>query len=133
MPDSGYEGNGLIDGLISSDLAENTKNSWNADLPGRGLSSPIVVGELIILTASSGPQQQNLHVLAFHSKDGEKAWERIFKATGRTICHKKTCVAACKWSVMGKSVAQFSSNDIFCLDLKGNLVWLRGLTLIIQI
>ena len=25
-------------------------------------------------------------------------------------------------------VAQFSSNDIFCLDLKGNLVWLRGLT-----
>ena len=25
-------------------------------------------------------------------------------------------------------VAQFSSNDIFCLDLKGNLKWLRGLT-----
>ena len=125
----GTEGNGLIDGLISSDLAENTKNSWNADLPGRGLSSPIVVDELIILTASSGPQQQNLHVLAFHSKDGEKAWERIFKATGRTICHKKTCVAACTMVSDGKVVvAQFSSNDIFCLDLKGNLVWIRGLT-----
>ena len=25
-------------------------------------------------------------------------------------------------------VAQFSSNDVFCLDMKGNLVWLRGLT-----
>ena len=25
-------------------------------------------------------------------------------------------------------VAQFSSNDVFCLDLQGNLKWLRGLT-----
>jgi len=25
-------------------------------------------------------------------------------------------------------VAQFSSNDVFCLDLEGNLKWLRGLT-----
>jgi outer membrane protein assembly factor BamB len=25
-------------------------------------------------------------------------------------------------------VAQFSSNDVFCLDMRGNLMWLRGLT-----
>ena len=110
-------------------MSLNTENSWKVNLPGRGLSSPIVVGELIFLTASSGPQQENLHVIAFNSLDGEKVWERIFRATGRTICHKKTCVAASTMVSDGNVViAQFSSNDIFCLDLKGNLRWLRGLT-----
>ena len=125
----GTDGNGLIGDQIPSDLSLNTENSWKVNLPGRGLSSPIVVGELIFLTASSGPQQENLHVIAFNSLDGEKVWERIFRATGRTICHKKTCVAASTMVSDGNVViAQFSSNDIFCLDLKGNLRWLRGLT-----
>ena len=53
----GTDGNGLIRGQIPSDLSLNTDNSWKVDLPGRGLSSPIVVGELIFLTASSGPSR----------------------------------------------------------------------------
>ena len=68
----GTEGNGLIDGLISSDLAENTKNSWNADLPGRGLSSPIIVGELIILTASR-PSTTELTCTCFSFKRWRKS------------------------------------------------------------
>ncbi|MDC0363469.1 PQQ-binding-like beta-propeller repeat protein, partial [Opitutales bacterium] len=49
--------------------------------------------------------------------------------TGRTICHKKTCVAASTLASDGHLlIAQFSSNDVFCLDLLGNLRWLRGLT-----
>ena len=125
----GTDGNGFISSQIASDLSLNAENSWKVDLPGRGLSSPIVVGELVLITASSGPQQENLHIIAFNSLDGGKVWERIFRATGRTICHKKTCVAACTMVSDGKVViAQFSSNDIFCLDLKGNLRWLRGLT-----
>ena len=125
----GTDGNGFISSQIASDLSLNAENSWKVDLPGRGLSSPIVVGELVLITASSGPQQENLHIIAFNSLDGGKVWERIFRATGRTICHKKTCVAACTMVSDGKVVvAQFSSNDIFCLDLERNLKWLRGLT-----
>ena len=71
----GTDGNGLIRGQIPSDLSLNNDNSWKVDLPGRGLSSPIVVGELIFLTASSGPQEENLHIIAFNSLDGEKVWE----------------------------------------------------------
>ena len=42
---------------------------------------------------------------------------------------KKPSVAAPTMVSDGKVVvAQFSSNDAFCLDLKGNLKWLRGLT-----
>ena len=104
--------------------------AWKVNLPGRGLSSPIVVGNKVFLTASSGPRQERLHVLAISTENGETAWERQFQATGRTVCHKKTCVAAPTAVSDGKVVvAQFSSNDVFCLDLDGNLKWVRGLTL----
>ena len=95
--------------------------AWKVGLPGRGLSSPIVVGDSVFLTASSGPREERLHVFAINAKNGETIWERQFQATGRTVCHKKTCVAAPTAVSDGKVVvAQFSSNDVFCLDLAGN-------------
>tara|TARA_Y100001934_G_scaffold141791_1_gene170672 strand:- start:509 stop:1708 length:1200 start_codon:yes stop_codon:yes gene_type:complete len=125
----GDAGNGSIPDKLSPNVGTAGKTSWRIDLPGRGLSSPIVVGNLVFLTASSGPKEETLHIMAFEAKKGKKAWERKFKATGRTVCHEKTCVAAPTMSSDGKLVvAQFSSNDVFCLDLKGNLKWLRGLT-----
>lgn len=105
-----------------------SKDSWQKDLPGRGLSSPVVIDDRIFITASSGPNQENLHIIGFSEKDGKKLWEKKFKATGRTICHEKTSVAASTISSDGKKlVAQFSSNDVFCLNLDGKLLWLRGL------
>jgi outer membrane protein assembly factor BamB len=102
--------------------------AWRADLPGRGLSSPIVVGDRVFVTCCSGPKQQRLHVLCFSATDGSKLWERQFWATGRTMCQPKTCMAANSPASDGKRiVAIFSSNDAVCLDLDGNLIWYRGL------
>jgi outer membrane protein assembly factor BamB len=103
--------------------------AWKVSLPGRGLSSPIVVGDRIFLTAASGPRQEQLHVFCFNAADGTLRWERQFWATGRTMCQEKTCVAAPSPASDGERLyALFSSNDLFCLDLDGNLIWLRGLT-----
>lgn len=102
--------------------------TWSADLPGRGLSSPIIVGDRVFVTCSSGAKQDRLHVICLNANDGSKQWERQFWATGRTIAHEKTCVAAPTPASDGKHVfAIFSSNDLVCLDLDGNLQWLRGL------
>ncbi len=103
--------------------------AYEVSLPGRGLSSPIVVGDKLFLTASSGPDQEQLHILCLSVKDGSLIWERRFWATGRTMTHQKTCVAAPTPASDGKRIfALYSCNDLFCLDLEGNLVWLRGLT-----
>jgi len=103
--------------------------AWSADLPGRGLSGPIVVGGRVFLSASSGYQQDRLHVLCFDAKTGKKLWERQFWATGRTLCHPKMCNATPTPASDGKRIfAFFSSNDVICLDLDGNLQWLRGMT-----
>ena len=105
------------------------KIDWSVSLPGRGLASPIVIGDKVFLTASSGPKQQRLHVLCLNAASGEKMWERQLQSTGRTMTFPKTSVAACTPCSDGRRVfALWSSNDLAAFDLEGNLLWLRGLT-----
>ncbi|MBT6483931.1 MAG: PQQ-binding-like beta-propeller repeat protein [Planctomycetaceae bacterium] len=108
--------------------SEDENVAWKAELPGRGLSGAIVIGDRVIVTASSGFEQDRLHVLCFSDKTGEKLWERQFWATGRTQTHKKMCVATPTPASDGKHIfAFFSSNDLVCLDLAGDLMWYRAL------
>src|SRR4051812_19150250 len=110
-------------------VPQNPKIYWSAPLPGRGLASPIIIGDKVFVTCSSGPRQERLHVICFGAKDGGKVWERQLKATGRTMSHPKTAVASCTPCSDGKRVfALWSSNDLAAFDLDGNLLWLRGLT-----
>ena len=83
----------------------------------------------MIVTCSSGANQDRLHVLCFAVSTGELLWERQFWATGRTLMHPTTANAAPTPASDGRHVfAFYSSNDLVCLDLDGNLCWYRGLT-----
>ena len=120
----------VADAALPSTLDARKSVTWETPLPGRGLSSPIVIGDRVFVTCSSGARQGRLHVLCFRATDGVKLWERQFFATGRTMCHEKTAVAANSPASDGQRVfALFSSNDLVALDLEGNLLWLRSLTL----
>lgn len=102
---------------------------WKADLPGRGLSSPIVAGNQVYLTAASGLNQTRLHVLSFDANTGAQRWERQFWATGQTTCHPKTCMAApTPLAADGRVVALFATGDLICLDEDGGLQWVRSLS-----
>lgn len=110
-------------------LSEKPEIAWTASLPGRGLSSPIIVGDRVFITCSSGSQQDVLHVICFNAESGAIRWQRTMRATGRTMSHSKTCVAAPTPCSDGEAIyALFSSNDLFAFDLDGGLKWLRGLT-----
>lgn len=118
------------DGTAPAGPGPGASIKWKVPLPGRGLGSPIIVGDRLFLSVSDGPQQRQLHVLCFSATTGEKLWDRALQATGRTMCHEKTAVAAPTMASDGQRVfALFSSNDLFAFDLDGNLLWLRGLTL----
>lgn len=109
-------------------VAETKNIRWIADLPGRGLASPIVTGNRVIVTAASGFQQTRLHVLCFDVADGKKLWERQFWATHNTGCHPKTNMAAPTPTTDGQHIhVLFATCDLVCLDLDGNLAWLRSL------
>ena len=57
--------------------------NWQIDLPGRGLSGPIVVEDQVVITASSGYHDDRLHVMSLDVSTGEQLWERRII----TCCH----------------------------------------------
>jgi outer membrane protein assembly factor BamB len=102
--------------------------AWKGDLPGRGLSSPTIIGDRLVVTCASGPQLDRLHLLCLSTTNGTRRWERQFWATGRTTTHEKISAAAPSPTSDGERIfALFSSTDLFAVDLDGNLLWLRGL------
>lgn len=115
----------------SSELPESLEGdalAWSVDLEGRGISSPILVGEQVILTSCDGPGQQRLSVVSFSRETGKRNWKRTFWATGRTTTYPTSSVATPSPATDGKHIVAFySSNDVVCLDLEGNLLWYRGL------
>ncbi len=101
---------------------------WTADLPGRGLSSPIVAGGRVFVTACTGPSQERLHVLAFDAKTGAELWRRTFAATGSTQCNNKTSMAAPTPAADARAVfALFATGDLAALGHDGDLLWYRSL------
>jgi outer membrane protein assembly factor BamB len=112
----------------SFNVADNQNVAWRADLPGRGPSSPIVIADRVVVTCSDGPLQEKLIVACFDAKSGKSLWRRQFWATGRTYSHPDSANAAPTPASDGKRIyAFYSSNDMVCLDLDGNLQWFRGL------
>jgi len=113
---------------VDFDVKTGRNVAWQALLPGKGPSSPIVVAGRVIVTAASGPRQDRLHVLCFEASTGKLLWHRQFWATGSTVCNSFGGVAAPTPASDGRRVfALFSCSDMVCLDLDGNLLWYRGL------
>lgn len=102
---------------------------WKVDLPGRGLSNPVIAEGKVYVTACTGFQHSRLHVLCYDEATGRKLWERQLWSTGNTTCHPKTSMAAPTPATDGKRVyALFATCDLVCYDADGNLVWYRSLT-----
>ena len=101
---------------------------WKAELPHRGVSSPVVANGKVFVTCSSGQRDDRLHVLAFDAKTGGKLWHRQFAATGITAGHPKTCMAAPTPVADATAVyALFATADLAALDHDGNVLWYRSL------
>jgi outer membrane protein assembly factor BamB len=127
-----FRGNGSSGVSAEADLPTRLDKpetlQWKVSLSGRGISGPIVIGDRVFLTASGGYRDDQLHVICFSAVTGEQLWDRQFRAAGRTVCHEVMCMATPQPCSDGERIyAYYSSSDVVCLDLDGNLVWYRGL------
>ncbi len=101
---------------------------WKAELPGRGVSSPVIAAGRVYITSSSGYRQGRLHVLCFDESTGKKLWERQLASTGSTMCHPKTSMAGPTPVTDGRHVyALFATGDLAAFDRDGDLLWYRAL------
>lgn len=124
----GENGNSLAKGEAPPLDWDDTNIKWKVEFDGRGVSSPIVVKNRIIVTSNLGVKQKRILVQAFGEGKGELLWRREFWATGRTSSHPTSANAAPTPASDGERIyAFYSSNDLICLDLDGNLVWYRGM------
>jgi hypothetical protein len=124
----GTDSSGHAAGGAPAEFGAGKNVAWKAALPGRGLSSPVVAGGRVFVTASGGPKQDRLQVLALDAKSGKRLWLRSFWATGPTDSHPKTSMAAPTPVSDGRRVvALFATGDVAALDPDGNVLWLRSL------
>lgn len=94
---------------------------WKKPAPS-GVSSPIVVGEMLVITAFD---DDKLYTVAYNCADGAELWraeapahkiENYFKASGSPA----SSTAATDGEHI---VSYFGSCGLFCYDLKGNQLW----------
>lgn len=102
--------------------------AWSADLPGVGISSPVVFDNHVYITACSGFDQDRLHILAFDAESGKQLWHRQLWATGSTACNNATNMAAPTPVTDADGVyAMFGSGDLASFGHDGQLRWYRSL------
>jgi outer membrane protein assembly factor BamB len=103
--------------------------AWRVELPGQGVSSPVIWGDRVFVTAAEGPRQEELIVLALAAADGRELWRLRLWGTAPTLYNAEKSGMATPTPVTdGEHLfAFFGTGDVFCIDVDGRLVWQRSL------
>jgi outer membrane protein assembly factor BamB len=110
---------------------------WQAEIPGAGWSSPIVIdGKVFVTTAvTDGPQSSSSdyrwEVLCLDAKTGKLLWTKTaLEGKPRLETHRDNTYASETPVSDGKYVvAYFGMMGMFCYDLDGTLIWKKDLGL----
>jgi outer membrane protein assembly factor BamB len=99
--------------------------AWRSEIPGKGASSPIVVGERVYLTTQT--EDLGLHVLALDRAMGHLVWDREI-GRGKLHANGLHNMATPTPVSDGEHVwAMFGTGDLACLSRAGDVVWHRNL------
>ena len=99
--------------------------AWKLAIPGKGASSPIVVGDRVYLTTQTG--DTGLHLLAIDRKRGEIIWDQEIgrgKLHANNLHNMATPTAVSDDKLVW---ALFGTGDLACLDREGKVIWQRNL------
>lgn len=124
----GPQGGGhCSDAEIPLQWSETQNVLWTANVPGRGHSSPIVVGDLVLLASALKDTQEQV-VIAFDRASGEQRWQRTIHQGGfEENIHQKGTQANSTLASDGERIfAAFLNNQaihVTALDLNGEQLW----------
>ena len=105
-----------------------TKNVvWKTQIPGRGVSSPVVVGNKIFLTTAD-EQAQSQSVICLSKENGQQLWQtQVHQGTFTPKMHKKNTHATPTPSWDGERlIGSFYNNYkvwLSALDSTGKILW----------
>lgn len=112
---------------VPTEFGDNKNVTWKAPVPGRGHSSPIVVGNLVVLETSDEQAKQH-SVVAFDRSTGKQLWKTDLSKGGFPAKnHPKNTEATPTVACDGERlfVTFFHDKTVVCtaLDFKGQKVW----------
>ncbi|HEY7500061.1 MAG TPA: PQQ-binding-like beta-propeller repeat protein [Vicinamibacterales bacterium] len=148
----GIRANGIADGFTlptTWSITSGQRIAWKADVPGLGLSSPIVWGDLVCLSTSiSGKKDAGIRaglygdvqpvqddtehdwrIYCLDKKTGAVRWQQtVLKAVPKIKRHMKASHANSTMATDGERlVAFFGSEGLYAYDLKGKQLWKKDL------
>ena len=100
---------------------------WKTDVPGRGHSSPTVVGDRIYLTTADEAKQTQ-SVICFDRQSGKQLWITPLSEGGfpRAIHNENShasCTVACDGERLFVAFLNHEAIHVSALDLEGNILW----------
>jgi outer membrane protein assembly factor BamB len=147
----GYMTSGVLDNTNlpeSFDLAKTINVKWKKEIPGLGISSPVIWGDkLFITSAISKSDNQGIRtgiygdgmpvadssmhdwkVFCIDKNTGRTIWERTaYTGIPKIRRHPKSTHANASVATDGKyAVAFFGSEGLYCYDYDGNLAWKKS-------
>ena len=151
----GFMASGVLDNANlpdSFDPGKMVNIRWKAEIPGLGLSSPVIWdNKLFITTAISQEDKEGFRpgvygditpvkdssvhewkVYCLDKNNGKIIWERTsYKGIPKMKRHPKSTHANTSVATDGRYVvAFFGSEGLFCYDMNGNLVWKKSFGLL---
>ncbi|HET6880506.1 MAG TPA: PQQ-binding-like beta-propeller repeat protein [Pirellulales bacterium] len=118
----GPDGSGIAEGQKPPvEIGPDKNVKWKVSVPP-GISSPIVAGENLIVTAFDGGK---LFTIAYRRADGQEAWRTEAPAQAIEPFHKvEGSPAASTSATDGKHIVSYvGSCGLFCYDLNGKELW----------
>ena len=114
---------GVVEGDYPIRWNSSESVAWTYEIPGRGGSTPVELGDLIVLT--TGAEERNWVLALDHT--GKEVW-RTEVGTERAGKHQKGSGSNPSPVSDGEHVfVYFKSGDFACLDRGGKVVWHRNL------
>jgi outer membrane protein assembly factor BamB len=136
----------------SFDISKMINVRWKTEIPGLGLSSPVIWGNKIFITTAisqadrdgfkpgiygditpvSDSSVHEWKVFCIDKNSGRTIWERTsFKGVPKMKRHPKSTHANTSVATDGKyAVAFFGSEGLYCYDMNGNLKWQKNFGLL---
>ena len=137
----GPNGSGIAEGDAPAKFGEDENLKWKLKLPGRGVSSPIVVGDKIFVTCYSGHgmgdnqskiEDLKRHLVCVDRNTGKTLWDKTVDATMPEDAYRPPGVTTHGYASNtpvsdGKSVfAFFGKSGVHAFDLDGKELWTRS-------
>ena len=113
--------------------AEGKNVRWKVDIPGLGLGSPIVSGEVVLVTTAvpgeKDPAVREFVVMAYERKDGKLRWRSVVhQEVPHEGLQENNSYASASLVTDGKRLfAFFGSRGLYALDLQGKPLWEKQL------